>query len=49
MSIEQDALGFEDEDDVFGVRAVQESGRLCAQELVGFVDFFKHVLKNRKS
>lgn len=46
VSVEQDALSFEDEDDVFWVGAVQDSGRLCAEELVGFVDFLKHFLKD---
>lgn len=47
MAVEQDALGFEDENDVFWVGAVHDSGRLCAEELVGFVNFFKHILKKR--
>lgn len=46
MSVEQDALSFEDEDDVFWVGAVQDSCRFCTKELVGFVDFLKHVLKD---
>lgn len=48
VSIEQDALSFEDEDDVFWVGAIQDSCRLCTKELVGFVDFLKHVLKRVK-
>lgn len=46
MSFEQDTLGFEDENDVFWVRAVQNSGRLRAQELISFIDFLKHVLED---
>lgn len=45
VSVEQDALSFEDKDDVLWVRAIQEFGRLCTKELVGLVDFLKHVLK----
>lgn len=48
MSVEQDALSFKDEDDVFWVRAIQDSGRLCAEELIGFVDFLKHVLRKKQ-
>ncbi len=47
VSVEQDALSFEDEDDVFWVGAVQDSCRLCTKELVGFVNFLKHVLKDK--
>jgi len=47
VPVEQDALSFEDEDDVLWVRAVQDPGGLCAKELVGFVDFLKHVLKDK--
>lgn len=46
MPVEQDALSFEDEDDVFWVGAVQDSCGFCTKELVGFVDFLKHVLKD---
>lgn len=46
VSVEQDALCFEDEDDVLWIRAVQDSGRLCTKELVGFIDFLEHVLRN---
>lgn len=46
VSVEQDALSLEDKDDVFWVGAVQDTGRFCAKELVGFVDFLKHVLKD---
>ena len=49
VSVEQYALGFEDEDNVFWVGAVHDSGRLCAEELVGFVNFLKHVLKYKTS
>lgn len=48
VSIEQDALSFKDEDDVFWVRAVHYSGRFCTEELVCFVHFLKHVLKDTK-
>lgn len=44
MSVEQDALGFEDQDDVLWVRTVHDSGRFGAEELVGLVDLLKHVL-----
>ena len=47
VSVEEDALSFEDEDDVFWIGAVQDSCRLCAKELIGFIDFLKHVLKDR--
>lgn len=46
MSIEKDALSFEDQDDVFWVRTVYDPGRLCAKELVRFVNFLKHVLED---
>lgn len=48
MPVEQDALGFEDENDVFWVGAIHDSRSLCAEELIGFVNFFKHILKNIK-
>lgn len=44
VSVKQNALGFEDEDDVFWVRAIQDSCRLCTKELIGFVDVLKHFL-----
>lgn len=49
VSVEQDALSFEDEDDIFWVGAIHDSCRLCAKELIGFVDFLKHVLKDPSS
>lgn len=49
VSVEQNALSFEDKDDVFWVGAIQNFGRLCTQELVGLVDFLKHVLKDPHS
>lgn len=49
VSVKEDALSFEDEDDVFWVGAVQDSGRLCTEELVGLIDFLKHVLKDTTS
>lgn len=48
MPVEQDALGFEDENDVFWVGAIHDSCSLCAEELIGFVNFFKHILKHIK-
>lgn len=45
MSIKKNALGFKDEDDVFWVRPIHDSGRFSAKELVRFVNFLKHVLK----
>lgn len=48
VSVEEDALGFEDEDDVLGVRAVDNAGRLGAQELIGLVDLLKHILNTQR-
>lgn len=45
MQIEQNALSFQDEDDVLWVGAVHDSSRLGAEKLVGFVHFLKHVLQ----
>lgn len=47
VTVEQDALSFEDKDDVFWVGTIQDFCRLRTKELVGFVDFFKHILKVR--
>lgn len=47
VSVEQDALSFEDENDVFWVRAVHNSGRFRAEEFICFVHFFKHVLRDK--
>lgn len=49
VSVEQDTLSFKDEDDVFWVGAIHYSGRFCAEELICFVHFLKHVLKDTKS
>lgn len=49
VSVEQDALGFEDEDYVFWVRAIQDFCGLGAEEFVGFVDFLKDILKQSSS
>lgn len=46
MSIEKDALSFEDENDVFWVRTIYNSGRFCAKELIRFVHFLKHILED---
>lgn len=48
MPVEEDALGFEDQDDVFWVGAVYDSSRLGAEKLVGFVDFLKNVLTEQR-
>ena len=48
VPVEEDALGFEDEDDVFWVGPVHDAGRLGAQKLIGLVHLLKHVL-SRKS
>lgn len=44
VSVEENALGFEDKDDVFRVRTVYESCRFSAQKLICFVHLFKCVL-----
>lgn len=46
VTVEQDALSFKDKDDVFWVGTIQDFGRLCTKELIGLVDFLKHVLKD---
>lgn len=46
VSVKQNALSFENKDDVFWVWAIQDFGRLCAKELIGLVDFLKHFLKD---
>ncbi len=48
MSVEQNTLGFEDQDDVLWVRTVHNTGRFGAQELVGLVDLLKHVLNTHR-
>ena len=48
VSVEEDALGFEDEDDVLGVGAVDDAGRLGAQEFIGLVDLLKHILNTQR-
>lgn len=48
MPVEKDALSFEDENNILWVGAIQDSSRLRAEELVGFVNFLKHVLKKNK-
>lgn len=45
VPVEQNALGLQDEDDVFWVGTIQDFRRLGAKELVGFIDFLKNVLK----
>lgn len=44
MPVEQNALCFQNEDDVFWVGSIQDFWGLGAEELVGFVDFLKNVL-----
>lgn len=46
VSVKENALSFENKDDVFRVWAIQDFGRLCTKELIGLVDFLKHVLKD---
>lgn len=48
VSIKKNALGFKDENDVFWVRTIHDSGRFSAKELVRFVNFLKHVLEEDK-
>lgn len=45
VSVKQNALSFENKDDVFWVWPIQDFGRLCTKELIGLVDFLKHFLK----
>lgn len=48
VSVEEDALGFEDEDDVLRVGAINNAARLGAQELIGLVHLLKHVLNTQR-
>lgn len=45
VPVEKDALGLEDQDNVFRVGPIKDPCRFCAKELVGLVDFLKHFLK----
>ena len=47
MPVKENALGFEDKDDVLGVRSIHDSCRLVAEELVGLIHFLKHVKRTR--
>lgn len=44
VSVEEDALGLEDKDDVFRIRSVYHFCRFSAQKLICLVHLFKCVL-----
>lgn len=44
MPVEQDALGLQNQNDVFWVGPIHDFWGLGAEELVGFIDFLKNVL-----
>lgn len=47
MPVEEDALSFQDQNYVFWIWPIYHLGRLCAQKLICFINFFKHILQIR--